>query len=148
MPFQFRFARLKSVRELEENLAQQRLALARQLEKEQEERLLEAERREQAALSSIGIPKVFDPLDWELQVRNCHELSQQKLLQNQECVKAEQSVEENRAELMVRMQKAKMMQSLFEQHSEVYRQQDALAEQKVLDEVGGIQHLRTKRTGR
>jgi len=39
LAFQFRFARLKNIRELEEGLAQQRLAIAKEEERKEEEKL-------------------------------------------------------------------------------------------------------------
>ena len=142
MAFLFRFARVKSIRELEEDLAQQRLALARLEEQRQEEKLQRCRIEEQEAIAGFCRPQETKVLALELSARFCHEKAQ--LSSDQVIVreKAAAQVASEREELVLRMQKARIMQNLHDRHQEVYIQEDLLNQQKVLDEVGGVQHQR------
>ena len=142
MPFQFRFARVKSIRELEEDLAQQRLALARQEEERQAAKLRVAQEQEQLAYAGYASPRSLAAISLELELRNCHDLANQTLRQTQVREQAVRQVEEDRRDLMVRMQKVKILQNLHDRHQEVYHIEELTAEQKVLDEVGSIQQQR------
>ena len=148
MPFKFRFARLKSVRELEEDLAKQRLALALLEEQRQVERLNQARLEEDMALHNFSELGSCEVLDLELSSRNCHDMSRKTMVQQGVYEKAVLQVEDDRHELVARMKKAKILQSLYDRHHEAYKAEAALAEQKVLDELGGIQHLRRVQTVR
>jgi len=84
----------------------------------------------------------------ELESRNCHDLAYRSAQQLRMRTQAARQVVEDREQLILRMQKAKVMQTLYDQHQFTYRQMDALAEQKVLDELGGMQQQRQKKAGR
>ena len=148
MAFVFRFARVKSIRELEEDLAQQRLALSRIEEKRQEEELNRAKVREYQALENFAQPRDTAALSLELEARNCHDLADRSEAQTEVRDAASAQVVADREHLLLRRQKAKMMQSLHDRHQENYNLEDALAQQKVLDELGSLQHLRQRKTQR
>ena len=148
MAFLFRFSRLKAVRELEEDLAQQRLALAKQEELRQEEKLQAAREQESSAFLSFSQPRFSEAISLELDFRQCHELAYRSAQQLQVRIKASEQVAEDRDHLIMRMQKAKIMQSLYDRHHETWQIEDAQAEQRVLDELGGMQYLRNSKTGR
>ena len=148
MAFHFRFAKVKDIRELEEDLAEQRLALARQEEERQVARLQLARTAEHQAHQAFARPRAVGVLSLELDLRNCHDLSQRTDYQQQVRQQAAEQVEEDRQDLIVRMQKAKIMQSLHDRHQQEYQHQDTLEQQNLLDELGGVQYLRKRRLGR
>jgi len=148
MAFLFRFARVKSIRELEEDLAQQRLALAQQDEQRQSDKLQLFRDEESRVLAGFCRPHETAVLSLELEARHCHEKAEQTSDQVQVLDEATAKVVADREHLVMRMQKAKIMQNLHDRHREVYQQEDLAAEQKVLDEVGGVQHLRQSKAGR
>jgi len=148
MAFVFRFARVKSIRELEEDLAQQKLALSRLEEQQEIEKLRLFQEEESRALHGFCRPHATDMLTLELEARYCHERAQASDEQEEVRHKAAARVDYDREQLILRMQKAKIMQNLHDRHHEIYQQEELLAEQKILDEVGGMQHLRRSRAGR
>jgi len=146
--FQFRFARIKSIRELEEDLAQQRLALAKEEEKVQEARLVQAREQERRAFDGFSQQRTLESISLELEFRNCHEMAIRTVEQARVRFKAGEQVEEDREHLIMRMQKAKIMQSLHDRYSEVFHEEEALVEQKVVDDISNMQHLRKTKAGR
>ncbi|MCL2497253.1 MAG: flagellar export protein FliJ [Symbiobacteriaceae bacterium] len=148
MSFRFRFARLKSIRELEEELAEQRLALARQEEERQALRLHQVCQVEKAALAEFAAPHQGEILELELEARYCHETTFSRLQQTEVVHQAVQQVECDRQDLLHRRQKVEVMQSLHDRHREQFLYEDSLAEQKVLDELGSMQYMRQAKKGR